>query len=220
MENNQTPIFLNEESRALSIKVYQDNAARLTKQLKTLASKKEKITRQQETIEKELAGINSLIAQVSGEKIAPPVTATVENSAPIQEIPYASPIDRKPVPLPKFSPPPGMEIDTLGIDPSGYNVNFLLEEKIDYVLKNAPRALKSRQIIHVLRGFDDKYKSINDEGILKTINPYLSNMSTAKKILKGTDNSQGYYYIHPSWAEDGKIKQEFKDRIPENLIIF
>ena len=27
----------------------------------------------------------------------------------------------------------------------------------------------------------------------------------------------GFYYLHPSWVENGKVKPEFMDKIPENV---
>jgi len=222
MENNQITISLSSETRALSLKVYKDNEARLKKQLKALDASIEKLNEKKEMIEKELAGISILIAQVSGEE---PLNSSRETgSETMIEKPeniITEPEKTTEFPVKSNMIFPGKEYtydSSLGMDSSGYDTSFSWEKKIDYVLKNAPEALKRRKIALYLIGLDSNFFS-NVEKLLKTVAPNLSRLLRDNKIITGSDGSQGDYYLHPSWVENGEIKPEFKDRCPENLRI-
>ena len=193
------------EKLDFTLKIYQGNEARIKKLLQSLHSRMEKLSTEKETLEKELSEVQTVINQIMGEEPTPEneVAAQPETMAVTTITPSNY----------------GYEIAFLGIDTSEYQLFSWWEEKIDFILKNAPMALQRRDIIKYLRGLDDKYKLIHDDVVIKKIAPYLSRMSMGNRIIAWEGHNKGYYYIHPSWIENGVIKPEFKDKCPEKLRI-
>src|ERR1035437_7537998 len=167
MENNPNPITLSGENLALTLKIYKENAARIVKKMNAVETKKKKLEAETENLKKELEEQNALIDKVSGKestnevvKIIPEIVTTL---APAITQTY-----------------PGYEKDSFGIDVSGYNQSFKWEEKLDYVLKNAPKALKKEDITKILRAIDKKINERGDKELFPTIIPYLSRMTRNK----------------------------------------
>ena len=220
IKDMEDAISLSGEKLAFTLKVYQDNEARITKQLKSLNLRLSKINRQKETLEDELVKVKTFIKEINGEE--PSVVMSdgkVENSSQAAEKPSAGITDKadiqKIIDESAYGPTESLGID----DTSGFKKLYLWTDKIDYVLKNAPMASKRATIARYLRGLDDNLKIIRNSDLVKTVAPYLSRMAAQNQVIKGSDGTPGDYYLHPSWVEDGKIKSEFKERCPENLRI-
>jgi len=226
MENNQINISFSPETRALTLKVYQDNANRITKQLRMLHSKRDKLSMEIEKLEMELDGINTLIKHVSGEEPLNPQneelkeeknevtqnsTSNPNNSSIQNEV--NMPVENIPKKSPYF-----LRAEAWALETSGYNVYSRWDEKLDFVLKYAPFAFKRGSVAVYLQAIDTRVNR-DYEDLLKTISPYLARMADKNQVVKAKDGTQGYIYMHPSWVENAEIKPEFKDRCPENIRI-
>jgi len=213
MENNPNAISLSGERLALTLKVYEDKADRITKQMKNLDSRMKKLAVQKMNLGKELEELKSLINQVLEKE---PGTGEFSVNEPLENA--AQKEEGNAVFEPFRGVSYGLIADSFGMDVSGYNESFRWDEKIEFVLRNAPKALKRGDITRILRAIDNKLKSKDDNDFFRTLAPYLSKM-TGTDIIQAADGSYGNYYLHPSWIENGEIKPEFKDKCPENIRI-
>ena len=179
-------------------------------------------------LNKQLTDIDSLINQVSGNAPNPDLTNdNVIANPETKEVVFEKPEIITPIVPPQVEVIPVSEptqlynfvgkIDSLGIDATGYNENSSWVEKVDFIVRNSPKALKRGDITMVLRAIDKKLKVYEDKLLFPTLAPYLSKMASDKKLIMANDFSLGSFYIHPSWVENGAIKPEFKDRCPEKL---
>ncbi len=198
MDNQPITVSFTPETRAFTLKIYANNAERVTKRLKKLQSNIDKMNKEKEALQKELEGINNLIRQVSGDAkaIGIPHTTMSQNNENLAQNDNNYWYN--------LLPP---------IDNTGYNPDFKWEQKIDYILKNAPCPLKLKQVVWYLINIDNSLKDSSQDYVFKSVTPCLSRMAAAKKVFKGKDGRQGSLYLHPSWFADGKIKLEFKDKV-------
>src|SRR5437016_5069977 len=79
-----TTVSLSGETLDLTLKVYEGNITRLTKQLKTLGIRIDKLNTKKEEMENELAGMMGLISKVTG-KEPNSETLKVITGSPVKE---------------------------------------------------------------------------------------------------------------------------------------
>ena len=185
--------------------MYEQNVANLKIEIARLEVKIENMVKKKAGLTEELKELESFRNIVNGEE-----TGIGDLGLGISD---SNPQSLTPNPQSPILENEGLQrADTLGIDPAGYSNDFTLEEKIGFILKNAPEPLKIVVIAAALRGFDKSFGYRNNHDLLTVLSPKLSRMKQKGALVAGYDGKQGSCYIHSSWIEAGKIKPEFADR--------
>ena len=133
MENNQTSITFDDKTLALSLKIYEDKAKKLSGQIKKLTDKKEKL-------EKELGDVNVLIQHITGKYTPQPERSTTPQEPSINQ---ESGVHSGIIPSPENI----VQDNFPAIVAPGYSHNFKWPERIEYIVKNAPFALNRQNIL-------------------------------------------------------------------------
>lgn len=93
-----------------------------------------------------------------------------------------------------------------------YNRNWTWITKIEYILKKCTRPMKSSEIITMLLPHES---SLNITGEpQKYLSGYLNKAVKYQRILTHKiPGIRGYFYVLPSWIENGKLLSEYESRI-------
>ena len=213
------------EGLVFTVNMYKEQAQRVLKNIRAIDTRMGKLSAKKDELNKEYAKLNELITNVSGESLPAVFDSETAKNEPTVMVEAASPAITQTA-IDTEQTEEAIKIKKEGLqlfaykpkeDISDYNPYWQWEDRISYILQYAPKALKRNDIPMYLRGLDKTFEWEETQDIMKKLAPYLSRMVGSQKILMGSAGESGVrgnYYFHPSWFENGIVKEEYKDRVP------